>query len=38
VTLAWNEEIDDVTNNDMVLEICCVVAELLYLPNERVND
>jgi len=38
LTLTYPKEINDVTNNDKVLEICGAVAEKLQVPYDRITD
>lgn len=36
ISLTYGTAIDDITNNDVVLSLCCVLADGLYLSPEMV--
>lgn len=38
MTLTYSKEINDVTNNDIVLKLACAIAEKLQVPYSRVTD
>ena len=38
LTLTWAKAFDDVTNNDLLLLICCHAAQTFQIPPRRCND
>jgi hypothetical protein len=38
LTLTYKKAISDITNNDVVLNVCCKLAESMAVPYDRVTD
>jgi len=38
LTLTYKKAISDITNNDVVLNVCCKLAEAMAVPYDRVTD